>query len=500
VAYYNLGYCFFKAEEYTQAKNYFNQYLSAESNDESPRATDAVLRAADCNFALKSYATAQTGYDQVIRKNASEADYAYYQKGIIQGLQGNSEGKISTMRSLVSNFRKSAYIDDAFYSIGETHMNNGNFQQAIKEYQALNRDYPKNPYFIVAQLNIGQSYINVGQPNTAIPLLKRIVSTYPSTSEARTAMRFIQNSYKERGMTDSLDAFYSSLPTGFALTPNAQDSILFTSALSNVKREDCAATITSMQKYLSKYPNGYFAVDASYYLAKCYYEKPSPTKAQQYYNFVIARSPNQYMEQSLANSAQLYENDKDYTMAAKRYEQLEEIATKKDLTIYALQGELKSNFNLNDYQKTLDIGNKILSLGYTDGDLKTSAQFYMGKSYMALNQEENAMASFTQVMKANDAEMGAEANYEVAHIYFMQEKYEDSRKSVMALKDNYDGYNYWRAKAFILLADIYVKDGDTFQAKSTLQSIIDKYSPKDDGIVEAAKEKLEEIKANETGK
>jgi TolA-binding protein len=254
-----------------------------------------------------------------------------------------------------------------------------------------------------------------------------------------------------------------------------------------------------MQKYLSKYPNGYFAVDASYYLAECYYKNPSPAKAQQYYNFVIARSPNQYMERSLANSAQLYENDKDYTMAAKRYEQLEEIASKKDLTIYALQGELTSNFHLNDYQKTLDIGNKILGLGYTDEALKTTAQYYMGKSYLALNQGENAMASFTQVVKANDAEMGAEANYEVAHIYFLQEKYEDSRKSILALKDRYDGYDYWRAKAFILLSDIYVKDGDTFQAKSTLQSIIANYDGKDE-ILETAKAKLQEIKANETGK
>ena len=45
-----------------------------------------------------------------------------------------------------------------------------------------------------------------------------------------------------------------------------------------------------------------------------------------------------------------------------------------------------------------------------------------------------------------------------------------------------------------------MKDGDTFQAKSTLQSIIDKYKVKDDGIIESARQKLDEIKANETGK
>ncbi len=41
--------------------------------------------------------------------------------------------------------------------------------------------------------------------------------------------------------------------------------------------------------------------------------------------------------------------------------------------------------------------------------------------------------------------------------------------------DEFSSYDYWLAKSFILLADIYTITGDLFQAKQTLQSIIDNY-------------------------
>jgi TolA-binding protein len=50
-------------------------------------------------------------------------------------------------------------------------------------------------------------------------------------------------------------------------------------------------------------------------------------------------------------------------------------------------------------------------------------------------------------------------------------------------------YDYWVAKTFILLADNYVKLKDNFQAKATLQSIIENYKGNDD-VLPTAKQKL----------
>jgi TolA-binding protein len=49
---------------------------------------------------------------------------------------------------------------------------------------------------------------------------------------------------------------------------------------------------------------------------------------------------------------------------------------------------------------------------------------------------------------------------------------------------------YWQAKVYLLLGDILVKQQNTFQARATYQSIVDGYTPKDDGIVDEAKSRI----------
>ena len=53
---------------------------------------------------------------------------------------------------------------------------------------------------------------------------------------------------------------------------------------------------------------------------------------------------------------------------------------------------------------------------------------------------------------------------------------------------------YWVAKAYIALGDIYAGRDDSFQARATYQSIVDGYSPADDGIVAEAKARIEKLK------
>jgi TolA-binding protein len=55
------------------------------------------------------------------------------------------------------------------------------------------------------------------------------------------------------------------------------------------------------------------------------------------------------------------------------------------------------------------------------------------------------------------------------------------------------GSSYWQAKIFILLGDTLVKTKNTFQARATYQSIVDGYSPKDDGIVDEAKKRISNL-------
>lgn len=496
LANYNIGYCYFKQSNYQYANTYFQKYYNNErSGGRNARYLDAVLRSADCQFVLKNYGDALQRYNEIIDAKAPEADYAFYQKGIIQGLQGNSNEKVNTLRNLTKRFPNSAYLDDAIYAIGEEYMKKGNASQAIAEFTYLNQDYPKNPYFRAALLNTGMIYYNQQNDEKAVPIFRNIVQQYPYSAEAKQALKAIQNSYIDRGMADSLEAFYKTIPNQ-SLAASSLDSSLYSAAFNNIKNNDCKAAIKSFETYLSKYPNGYSAADASYYLAECAYKLNDKQKALQNYNNVISKSPNAFVEKALKNSAEIYYENKAFEDALKRYQQLEEIANNRQNVLLALNGQLRAHFFLKQYDRASEVGNKLLNLGYADEQSKIEAQFYIAKSHLELNQLDQALASFEQVYKQNKTEIGAEAMYQVAYINFLKEKYKESQDLVMKLKDDFSYYDYWKAKAFILLADISLKTGDTFTAKNTLQSIVDNYE-KDDDVRKTAKEKLNQILENE---
>jgi len=63
--------------------------------------------------------------------------------------------------------------------------------------------------------------------------------------------------------------------------------------------------------------------------------------------------------------------------------------------------------------------------------------------------------------------------------------------------DKNSPHQFWLAKSFLLLSDIYLKNGDEFQAKHTLKSIEENYPEKEDGILDATRQKLRLIEAGE---
>ena len=70
-------------------------------------------------------------------------------------------------------------------------------------------------------------------------------------------------------------------------------------------------------------------------------------------------------------------------------------------------------------------------------------------------------------------------------------EYHEAENLIFELIDHYAAYDYWVARSFILLADVYMKLDNTFQAKQTLQSIIDNY--KGHELVIIAQQKLDSI-------
>ena len=93
-------------------------------------------------------------------------------------------------------------------------------------------------------------------------------------------------------------------------------------------------------------------------------------------------------------------------------------------------------------------------------------------------------------------ETGAEAKYLYAEYFYLQGDYKKSEEEIFDFISKNTPYQYWLAKGFVLLSDIYVAQEDDFQAKQYLISLRDNYTAQD-SIQDLIKERLDKILARE---
>ena len=144
----------------------------------------------------------------------------------------------------------------------------------------------------------------------------------------------------------------------------------------------------------------------------------------------------------------------------------------------AITGQMQCNYALRSYGLAIQSAQKLLAL---DKRLKTrlpSSLHYRPIGLFAYNTP-LARKEFEETIKLSKNEMGAESKFMLAQLEFDNGKYDDCEKTVFDLSENFASYDFWVAKGFLLLSDVYLKKGNNFQAKQTLQSIIDNYEGQD---------------------
>lgn len=491
VGFYNMAYCYLKNDKYSEAKDNFLQYSQLEENNKhTDRYFDGILRLADCYMVLKSYEDALNYYNQIIVSGQQETDYALYQKAIILGLQNNDAEKLNTLVTLKDKYSSSTYADDAAFEIANIYFLSTKYNMALEKFTSFKTTYPRSPYSIVSSLKIGLCNYNMGNDDIALEQLKDIIIKFPYSAEAKEARNVVENIYVDKGQANKLFEFFNTIPK-VNLTKSFQDSTFYNSAFSFIKKNNYEEAVKALQNYLEQFPNGYFAVNANYYIASCNSLLLNKDKSLQYYEVVNSWSPNEFTEKSLLAASELLFMNKSYDNAITRYKQLEEVSTNKENLLTSLLGQLRCNYLLNRYDQCIIYADKIINTTYASENNKLEAEYYKGKSNYDLIKYDMALTSLTTVVEKSTFAWGAESEFLIANIYFLKEDYTKSLNTIVLLKDNYPDYDFWVAKGFLLLSDVFIKIGDLFQAKSTIESVINNYDGAD--LLNVAKQKLQTI-------
>jgi TolA-binding protein len=488
---YALAYAAFEDEKYAKAATYFERFI--QGNDKDPNTVnDARIRLADSYFVNKSYENALANYNKIIAAKSTGEDYALFQRGMIQGLQGQDDAKIGTMQSLLKQFPASNYADDAGFETAYTYFNKGDLDRAKADLTGLISKYPNSSYVPRALVTIGLVQYNQDQDDAALETFKKVITDYTSTEEAKQALESIKNIYIDKGDSNGFITYASSTPIG-NYSVAEQDNIVFQAANVRYLKGDAQGTVEAVNAYFDKFPKPIHDKEGKFIRAESLVKLGRADEAIPDYEYILNDWTSDYTERSLISISQLYLKQKKYNEAIVYLKRLETTSDYKAHYTYAINNLLKAYSALNMPDDVIRYVALIKESDKSSEEEKNSADLYAGQAYLMKADTTNAVKAFTNVGNKTKTIAAAESKYNLAAIQYAKGDYKTSLKTCFDLINNLPSYDYWVAKSFLLLADNYVALKDNLQAKSTLLSLIDNYDGKDE-IVPTAKEKLQKIK------
>ncbi|MEO6167152.1 MAG: tetratricopeptide repeat protein [Chitinophagales bacterium] len=498
---YTLGYCYLKQESYSTASGYFQRAIksTASSNEVTQKKiyADATLRNGDCGFVLKNYSVAIGNYETVASQKLTGADYALYQKAIILGLQNKTTEKLATLKNIITEYPASIYMDDALYELGITDLSIPAYQDAAAMFGQIIEKYPNSNYVRKAHLKMGLIYFNLNKDDQALEEYKWVLNKYPKSPEGAEALNGVKEIFTEQGNAQGYLDFVKGI-SNINITDAVKDSVMYQAAENKYSKNDCSGAIKEFSNYLNAYPSGAFALHAHFYRAECRFRQNEFEAALNDYAYVTDQPQSRFTEKSLLNAARIsYTQMKDYNSAYNYYKGLRENAEFKANSLEAAKGMMYSAYYLTRYNDVAAAAQLVLNGENAKSSDMLEAHYYLAKVYDAQKDLTKAFAEFSIVAKDKSA-IGAEASYRMAEIYFRQNNMKAAEEQCYAMVKQKPGYDYWIAKSYLLIADIFEAAGDYFQAKSTLQSVIDNYKGADE-IVADAKLKLKQVQEKEAG-
>ncbi len=469
---YNAGYCELKSENYKNALGFFQQVSNNINSSSTNIQQDAYLRTADCYYMLKDFKQSTIMYDKVIELNLVQADYALYQKAIINGANNKLNEKINLLQGLSQRYPKSLFIPDANLEIGNTYLAEEKWQEAIPYLEKIIKDNRGNSLHPVAYLKIGIANFNLDKNDESLAAFKSLVTNFPNSSESDDAVEYIRKIFVENQKPGEFIAFMKQ--NGKPISYNEEDSLTFKSAMLRYEVKDYTAAKIGFAEYISKFAEGRYFLEANYFTAEINIASKDFNAALPFYNAVAAKAPNRYAERSTLQSARIYYFDlKSFGEAEKYYTQLKSLSTQQENKLEAMRGLLRCQYKQQKFVEAAANAQELLQEKVIAADDKMMATMVLAKSNQLTNKLPEALASYKAVIEISKSEFSAEAQFRIAEILLQQNKLPEAEKAGFEVIKRYGSYEYWVTRSYILLGDVYATQKDYFNAEATYKSVVE---------------------------
>ena len=481
IAQYNLGYSLYGQKRYADAKTAFQNAIASNQLSSDLKA-DAYNRIGDAQYYARDFAGAQSSYDQAMKldKNSS-GDYSMYQKGIMMGLNRQYDEEIKQMDALIKAYPKSDLAPQAMLEKGNALALLGRNNEALDAYATLLKDYPRSVEARKGLLQTALVNKSLNKDDAAIEAYKKVIRQYPTSDEAKAAAEDMKLIYADRGQLAEFDKFLKSVPNAPQIDVNEVERLTFEAA--EKAAIATSPSIDKMQQYLKDYPAGAYTAKAKYYIARYHYGRGEYNEAMIALNESLQGGGDaSYAQDALAMRSDIFTRQGKYEEALQSYKELADHSTSEDNRTLAQLGALRVAKQMGDWVQVQQLAGTLLDRGGLTAKEEKEVTLDRGLSLAQTGDTKGAEAAFRTLIKDVNSEYGAQASYELSRMQYEVGNYNGAEQTINALIDAGTPHNYWLAKSFLTLADIYYKRGDVSQAREYLQSLKSNYPGKDKDI------------------
>ena len=500
---YGLGYVYFNTKEYAKALTNFEEYLrqlTLRGRDKSDYFyDDALIRLADTYYVTKAYGKAVDAYDRAIRERNPDIAYAYYQKGVIQGIQGSYTEGIDNLEKVVRGYPDSPYRDDAMLQKAQLSFEQGNYNAAIAGFTQLIKSKPQSNLVPYALVRRALAYSNQQQYAAAGNDYKRILDNYSAHKTANSALLGLQEVSAKSGGGEEFSRYLAKYKAANPENENVA-SIEYETAKNLYFSQNYDAAIEQLNNFINNYPQHPNVDEARYYIGESYYRAERNEQALEVFYQVEANGKYPRMSRVVERIAELEQSAGNLANAITYFQKLTNLASNKKEQYAAWSGLMTSYYTLAQNNRTvLDSVNKyaelIIERGNVSANAVNQALLYQGKAAYEQGNTEQARQLFTRTVEAAKDENGAEAQYLLARILYDEGKHNESIEALYELNKNFSIYEDWLGQSFLLVADNYIALDEDFQAEATLNSVIENSPVKE--VVDEAKRRLQTLNDEE---
>ena len=493
LANFGLGYVLYNQEKYKKAKVQFNEFIKS-ADKKNPKYGRALVRLADCEYVGKDYEAALTHYRTAVNGIFREKDYAYYQMGVIYHIQSKFEVALAQLDRVLTIYKSSPYVDDAVFEKAAIYLEMGSYELAINSFSKLITEHPRSKYVPYALEKRALANFNKKKYASTVADYELFLKKYPYHPSIKNVLLGLQQAYSLDGRAT---AFNATLNRFKNTNPDIEGlEVVEFDAIKGYFNEGLyAKSEEGLKGFISNYPEDPNLPEAKFILAESLFRQQKNNEALKAYYQIVTDNVFDLMYRVYERIADLeYDNFK-FKEAINYYHQLSTTAVSPNQQYRAIYGLLKSHYYINSYDSVFVFAEKLLAVDGARNEFLVAANLFEGKAFFAKGDYENAEVKFKRTTEIANDESGAEAQYLMGEIKYLLGQYEESNEVLYLVPQKYGNYDEWLDKAFLLIADNFIGNSENFQAKATLQSIIDNTTSK--VTKSKAQSRLDEVIAKE---